>query len=47
MQKDIEITLAPEELGQDDAIRKALSIALKTDQSAINGYQVLKRSIDI
>jgi uncharacterized FAD-dependent dehydrogenase len=46
MQKEIEITLAPEDLGQDTTIRNALSIALKTDQSAITGYQVLKRSID-
>lgn len=46
MQKDIEITLAPEEVEQEMVLRKSLSIALKIDLSRIHGHQILKRSID-
>jgi len=46
MQKDIEITLAPEETDNITAIKKNLSEALKIDLSRIGGYKILKRSID-
>jgi uncharacterized protein len=46
MQKDIEITLAPEEIDNITAIKKNLSEALKIDLSRIDGYRILKRSID-
>lgn len=46
MQKDIEITLAPEEIDNISAIKKNLSEALKIDFSRIDGYKILKRSID-
>nr|WP_294877160.1 NAD(P)/FAD-dependent oxidoreductase [uncultured Pedobacter sp.] len=46
MQKDIEITLAPEEIDSATAIKKNLSEALKIDFSRIDGYKILKRSID-
>lgn len=46
MQKDIEITLAPEDIDSVTAIKKNLSSALKMDQSRIEDYKILKRSID-
>jgi uncharacterized FAD-dependent dehydrogenase len=46
MQKDIEITIVPEEVEQEASIRKALAIALKIDQSAITSFRIVKRSID-
>lgn len=46
MQKDIEITLAPEEVGKEASLKQALSIALKITPSTIKGYKILKRSID-
>jgi len=46
MQKELEITLSPEEVAQDEALKNALSIALNVDQSAIKGFKILKRSID-
>ncbi|WP_316791559.1 NAD(P)/FAD-dependent oxidoreductase [Pedobacter frigoris] len=46
MQKDIEITLAPELVGEESHIKKALSVALRIDVSKIKGYKILKRSID-
>ncbi|MBE9602789.1 hypothetical protein [Pedobacter sp. MC2016-24] len=46
MQKDIEITLAPEIVESEPAIRKKLSNALNIDAKRINSYQILKRSID-
>lgn len=46
MQKDIEITLAPEDIESITAIKKNLSGALKIDLSRIGGYKILKRSID-
>lgn len=46
MQKDIEITLAPSDLGKDEEIRISLSTALRVDIGRIQGYKILKRSID-
>ncbi|TDQ10383.1 NAD(P)/FAD-dependent oxidoreductase [Pedobacter metabolipauper] len=46
MQKEIEITLAPEAIGDEARILKTLAITAKIDQSKINGYKILKRSID-
>jgi uncharacterized FAD-dependent dehydrogenase len=46
MQKDIEITIAPGDLAKDEEIKKNLSLALKTAVSRIQGYKILKRSID-
>lgn len=46
MQKEIEITMAPESMGSETAVKEALSVALKVDLARIKGYRVLKRSID-
>lgn len=46
MQKDIEITIAPEESGLDEQLIKRLAAALKLDASRIQGFKILKRSID-
>lgn len=46
MQKEIEITLAPEDVGEEAQLRNSLSSALKVDISRIKGYKILKRSID-
>lgn len=46
MQKEIEITLAPEDVGEEAQLRNSLSLALKVDISKIKGYKILKRSID-
>ena len=46
MQKEIEITIVPEESGKEEQILKQLSAALKRDISHIKGYKILKRSID-
>lgn len=46
MQKDIEITLAPEEVGQEHLIKKSLSRALHVEVSRIQDFKILKRSID-
>ncbi|MEJ2884452.1 NAD(P)/FAD-dependent oxidoreductase [Pedobacter sp. GR22-6] len=46
MQKDIEITIAPELLDQEAEIKRSLSTALKVDLNRINAYKILKRSID-
>ncbi|TKC02791.1 NAD(P)/FAD-dependent oxidoreductase [Pedobacter frigoris] len=46
MQKEIEITLAPEQVEQGHIIKKSLSTALKVDLSRITDYKILKRSID-
>ena len=46
MQQDIEITIEPAESEQEKQIIKKLSIALKVDLSRIEGYKILKRSID-
>lgn len=46
MQKDIEITLLPEELHQEPLLRKALSEKLNIQAARIQDYKILKRSID-
>ncbi|EDM35592.1 FAD-dependent dehydrogenase [Pedobacter sp. BAL39] len=46
MQKEIEITLAPEENGEEQALKNVLSKALKVEISRIKDYKILKRSID-
>lgn len=46
MQKDIEITIAPEHLENETELIKTLCTALKTDAQRIKGFKVLKRSID-
>jgi len=46
MQKDVEITMAPEEMESVVILKKSLSIALKIDLIRIKGYKILKRSID-
>lgn len=46
MQKDIEITLDPADVGQDEVILNQLAIALHVSQSRIQGYKIIKRSID-
>lgn len=46
MQKEIEITIAPEYAEAEVEIKKAISIALKLDLVRLKGYKILKRSID-
>ncbi|PYF68373.1 NAD(P)/FAD-dependent oxidoreductase [Pedobacter nutrimenti] len=46
MQKDVEIKLLPEEIGQEKILIKNLSKALKVDILRIKGFKILKRSID-
>ncbi len=46
MQKDIEITLAPEDLANQQIILKNLSQALKVSLGTIKHHEILKRSID-
>jgi hypothetical protein len=46
MQKDIDITLAPEELQLEHKIKERLAVALNIDIKRISGYQIVKRSID-
>lgn len=46
MQKEIEITVAPEDAEQEEQIISQLSAALKVEKSHIHGYKILKRSID-
>jgi len=46
MQKEIEIKLLPEEIGQEEVLKKNLSAALRIDSARIKGYKILKRSID-
>jgi len=46
MQKDIEITVAPEELQLENQIRLKLAIALNIESARIGGYKITKRSID-
>jgi uncharacterized FAD-dependent dehydrogenase len=46
MQKEIEITLSPEQVANEQAISQNLAKALKIDVSAIKSYKILKRSID-
>ncbi|RZJ80457.1 MAG: FAD-binding protein [Flavobacterium sp.] len=46
MQKDIEITLAPEHVADQQLILKNLAKALKVDLKTIKSFKILKRSID-
>ena len=46
MQKEIEITLAPEEVEQEAILKSALSEVLEIKITRIKGYRILKRSID-
>lgn len=46
MQKDIEITLFPEEIQQEAALIRALSQKLNVNPQRIKDYKILKRSID-
>lgn len=46
MQKEIEITIAPEHVADEQIIRQYLAKALKVDISSIHHHQILKRSID-
>ncbi|WP_222535819.1 NAD(P)/FAD-dependent oxidoreductase [Pedobacter polysacchareus] len=46
MQKEIEITLAPEVVEQEAILKSALSEVLEIKQTRIKGYKILKRSID-
>lgn len=46
MQKEIEITMAPEELESETLLVKKLSTALHIDPLRIKGHKILKRSID-
>lgn len=46
MQKEIEITLLPEEIEQTEIINQKLAEALNLAESRIKGYEILKRSID-
>ncbi|MCX2475675.1 NAD(P)/FAD-dependent oxidoreductase [Pedobacter sp. MC2016-05] len=46
MQKDIEITLLPHQLDQDEIIKNKLSESLKMAENRIKAFEILKRSID-
>lgn len=46
MQKEIEITLAPEDVNNEQDIIRNLASALKVEPTKINNYKILKRSID-
>lgn len=46
MQKEIEITLAPIDVANRQAILKTLSVALRVQPTVINHFKILKRSID-
>ncbi len=46
MQKDIEITLLPHQVEHFDVIKTKLAETLKLDESRINAFDILKRSID-
>lgn len=46
MQKEIEITLAPEDVEQEAILKSTLSEALEVKITRIKGYKILKRSID-
>lgn len=46
MQKDIEVTITPEEAGQDEKIIETISSVLNLPVSRIKGFTILKRSID-
>jgi uncharacterized FAD-dependent dehydrogenase len=46
MQKEIEITLAPEQVANEQIMLSSLSKALNVKIQTITGYKILKRSID-
>ncbi|PWS30760.1 NAD(P)/FAD-dependent oxidoreductase [Pedobacter paludis] len=46
MQKEIEITLLPNQVEQTEVINQKLAEALKLPENRIKAYQILKRSID-
>ncbi|KQN28638.1 FAD-binding protein [Pedobacter sp. Leaf41] len=46
MQKDIEITLLPHQLDQDEIIKNKLLESLKLSENRIKSFEILKRSID-
>jgi len=46
MQKDIEITLLPNQVEQTEVIKQKLADGLKLPLARIKGYEILKRSID-
>ncbi|WP_129718112.1 NAD(P)/FAD-dependent oxidoreductase [Pedobacter sp. SYP-B3415] len=46
MQRDIEISLLPHEVEQNEVIRARLVAALQVEPARLTGHQVLKRSID-
>jgi len=46
MQKEIEITVSPAYIGNEEVILKSLSSTLKVDISSIKHFDILKRSID-
>lgn len=46
MQRDIEITLLPEQAGADEAVKAALIKELRIGKASLKGFKVLKRSID-
>lgn len=46
MQKEIEITIAPEDVNNNQIVVDKLAVALNIDLIKINHYQVIKRSID-
>jgi uncharacterized FAD-dependent dehydrogenase len=46
MQKDIEITVAPQNANNEQAILDSLATALKIAKNQINHFKILKRSID-
>ncbi|RYF18495.1 MULTISPECIES: NAD(P)/FAD-dependent oxidoreductase [Pedobacter] len=46
MQKDLEITLLPHQVDQADVINTKIAEGLKLPESSINGFEILKRSID-
>ena len=46
MQREIEITIAPEHVSNELVILQNLARALKIEQSTIKHHQILKRSID-
>ncbi|MBC6112573.1 NAD(P)/FAD-dependent oxidoreductase [Pedobacter fastidiosus] len=46
MQKEIEITLLPNQVEETEVINQKLAEALKLPENRIKGYEILKRSID-
>lgn len=46
MQKDIEITIPPEDLHHEEEIKKRLAHSLNFEINRITGYKIIKRSID-